>query len=695
MTKKKINILLVDDRPENLLSLAAVLEPLGEHLVCAGSGEEALRRLLDDDFAVMLLDVQMPGMDGFETASYARRLEKTRDVPIIFVTAISKEERYVSRGYAEGAIDFIAKPFDPAHLRSKVSVLVDLHRKSEELRDSEERFRTAFDGAAIGMALTGADERLVQVNHCLAEMTGYSSERLLELSLPKLTYSGDRPAVVAGLWQLFSGESADWHTECRLVGADGATFWVRFNGSLARDAGGRARHAVVQIEDVTERRRAEKELAAARDEALAASRMKSQFVANMSHEIRTPMNGVIGMTDLLLDTSLTDEQRDYADVVRSSGTALLTIIEDILDFSKIEAGKLALERRDFDVHKVVHGVCDAIGHRARDKGVKLTCAVAETVPVRVSGDAGRLRQVLTNLVANAVKFTDRGEVSVGLELAEGTSDTIDLRFSVSDTGIGISPQDVERLFEPFSQADASTTRRHGGTGLGLSIVKQLVTLMGGEVEAHSELHQGSTFSFSARFAPAADLPPEIAAAPGEAAEAAQAARAVTRAATNGSHLGRAEAKAAIPEESGPPTDETGVPAACVLVVEDNPINQTVAVKVLERAGLRAEVAHDGRQAVDMTARRSYSAVLMDCQMPKLDGYGATAEIRLREGSERHTPIIAMTANAMKGDRERCLEAGMDDYLSKPVTPPRLRLVLERWVTMTASAGVETPVAGRN
>ena len=695
MTKEKINILLVDDRPANLLSLAAVLEPLGENLVCAGSGEEALRRLLDDDFAVMLLDVQMPGMDGFETASYARRLEKTRDVPIIFVTAISKEERYVSRGYAEGAIDFIAKPFDPAHLRSKVSVLVDLHRKSEELRDSEERFRTAFDGAAIGMALTGADERLVQVNQCLVEMTGYSAERLLELSLPKLTYSGDRPAVVAGLWQLFSGESADWHTECRLVGAGGGTFWVRFNGSLVRDAGGRPRHAVVQIEDVTERRRAEKELAAARDEALATSRMKSQFVANMSHEIRTPMNGVIGMTDLLLDTSLTDEQRDYADVVRSSGTALLTIIEDILDFSKIEAGKLALERRDFDVHKVVHGVCDAIGHRARDKGVELTCAVAETVPVRVSGDAGRLRQVLTNLVANAVKFTDRGEVSVGLELAEGTSDTIDLRFSVSDTGIGISPQDVERLFEPFSQADASTTRRYGGTGLGLSIVKQLVTLMGGEVEAHSELHQGSTFSFSARFAPAADLPPEIAAAPGEAAEAAQAARAVTRAATNGSHLGRAEAKAAIPEESGPPTDETGVPAACVLVVEDNPINQTVAVKMLERAGLRAEVAHDGRQAVDMTARRSYSAVLMDCQMPKLDGYGATAEIRLREGSERHTPIIAMTANAMKGDRERCLEAGMDDYLSKPVTPPRLRLVLERWVTMTASAGVETPVAGRN
>jgi len=369
MTKEKVNVLLVDDRPENLLSLAAVLEPLGEHLVSAESGEAALKRLLEDDYAAMLLDVQMPGMDGFETASYARQLEKTRHVPIIFVTAIDKEERYVSRGYAEGAIDFIAKPFDPTHLRSKVSVLVDLHRKAGALRESEDRFRTAFDGAAIGMALMGADGRLVQVNRRLVEMTGYSPERLLERSLPNLAYSEDRPAVVAGVWQLFSGESVEWHTEGRLVGAGGATFWARFNGSLVRDAGGRPRHAVVQIEDVTEHRRAEKELAVARDEALAASRMKSQFVANMSHEIRTPMNGVIGMTELLLDTSLTTEQRDYAKVVRSSGEALLTIIEDVLDFSKIEAGKLELEHRDFDVREVVHGVCDLIGHRARDKGV--------------------------------------------------------------------------------------------------------------------------------------------------------------------------------------------------------------------------------------------------------------------------------------------------------------------------------------
>ncbi len=229
---------------------------------------------------------------------------------------------------------------------------------------------------------------------------------------------------------------------------------------------------------------------------------------------------------------------------------------------------------------------------------------------------------------------------------------------MSDTGIGISQPEVERLFEPFSQADASTTRRHGGTGLGLSIVKQLVALMNGEVEARSELHQGSTFSFSAPFEPAADLPPELVAASGEPAEAAMVAQTVTPAATNGNRP-EAEATPRVRENGRAPTDETGTSPACVLVAEDNPINQTVAVKMLERAGQRADVANDGREAVEMLARESYSAVLMDCQMPKLDGYGATAEIRRLEGSERHTPIIAMTANAMQGDRERCLEAGMD------------------------------------
>jgi signal transduction histidine kinase/ActR/RegA family two-component response regulator len=407
--------------------------------------------------------------------------------------------------------------------------------------------------------------------------------------------------------------------------------------------------------DVTERKQAEAallereaELALARDQAVEASRLKSDFLANMSHEIRTPMNAVIGLTGLMLDSPLTAAQREYASAVRSAGEALMDIINDILDFSKIEAGKLRLEPTDFDLRAAIDEVADLLSSKAHEKGLELTTFVGPDVPAFVRGDAGRLRQILTNLVGNAIKFSDRGSVRVRVGATSHTAEVTSLRFDVTDTGIGISPAGQRQLFQAFEQVDSSASRRHGGTGLGLAICKQLVEMMGGEIGLDSTEGRGSTFWF------AVDLP--RAAAPPR--------RRVT-------------------SDPGVARSPRG---ARLLVAEDNPVNQLVAVRMLERLGYRADVAANGLEAVDALMRVDYAAVLMDCQMPELDGYEATREIRRRQGSARRTPVIAMTAAATQGDRDRCFESDMDDYISKPVRAAELDGVLARWIPAEAAAG---------
>ena len=393
-----------------------------------------------------------------------------------------------------------------------------------------------------------------------------------------------------------------------------------------------------------QRRRAVVELAAARDEALEAARLKSQFLANMSHEIRTPMNGVIGMAELLLDTELSEQQRGYASMVRSSGDALLQIINDILDLSKIEAGKLELEHAAFSLSEVVDTAVDMLAENARGKGLELRAFIERRAPVTVVGDRFRLQQILTNLVSNAVKFTAEGEITVRVTEGEPTSEGQRVRFEVSDTGIGIEPGAAGRLFEPFSQADSSTTRTYGGTGLGLSICRELVELMGGEIGATGALGRGSTFWFTA------DLGLEAA----PAAHSASAGAAVT----------------AAPGPDGA--------ALALLVVDDNAVNRTVAAEMLRKRGYRVEVARNGAEAVAATARDRYAVVLMDLHMPIMDGYAATRAIRAAEGNGARTAIVAMTSDTLDSVREACFAAGMDDHLAKPVTGEALAAAIERW-----------------
>ena len=666
---------------------------------------------------------------------------------------------------------------------------------------------------AEGVSLSDDKGYIIYTNPAKDAMFGYEPGELVGKHVTVLNnYPPEENARMVGEVIEELKTRGAWHGEFSNRKKDGTPFTssVRIT---ALEISGKKYWVSVQ-EEVTQRKRAERQLAQAfkelerknreleeaRDQALAAARLKAEFLATMSHEIRTPMNGVIGMTNLLLDTEMTEEQREYAETVRTSGEALLTIVNDILDFSKIEAGKLSIEVLTFDPRATVEDMGEMLAEAAQSKGIELACTVAEDVPTNLRGDPGRLRQILINLVGNAIKFTKKGEVMVRAALAEDGPDHVVVRFDVTDTGIGIPLEARSRLFQSFSQVDGSTTRKYGGTGLGLAICKQLTELMGGKIGVESNPGRGSTFWFTIRCerqpAPACALPPRadlrgrrvlivddnptagailrdlliaqdltsLCAPDGpEALKMLRAAAAEGRPydlalldlqmpgmdglaladsirsdhsldatrlvmLTSFGRRGQAEAArqtgiagylakpvrrthlyscvAAVlaPETEAPsrsfvsPPSMTGTPArTCgrILLAEDNAVNQMVAVRMLEKLGYRGDVAANGLEVLEALSRIPYAAVLMDCQMPEMDGFEATASIRnaereMRTGEVstsfiphpaalRRIPILAMTANAMQGDRERCLAAGMDDYIAKPVKLQDLERALQQWI----------------
>ncbi|MCW5889894.1 MAG: response regulator [bacterium] len=500
--------------------------------------------------------------------------------------------------------------------------------------ESEARFRTLAESAPVMIWFADLAQTLVFANRATREFLG------LDAPVPAPTWQAHVDAE--GLARLRTRAAAPdevWRGEVRLRRADGAWRWILVTTLPRRGSDGRRLGWIGTAVDVTDRQAALEETKRARDVALDAARTKAVFLATMSHELRTPMNGILGMTRLALESEMSDEAREHVATVRSSAEALLTVINDVLDFSKVEAGKLSLETLPFALRPLLDDTLRAFAPICDEKGLTLGCDVAADVPDGLAGDPGRLRQILVNLLGNAVKFTPEGAVRVSVERAGADADGVALRFAIADTGIGIPPEQVDRVFAAFTQADDTTTRRFGGTGLGLAITRQLVTLMGGAIGLESTPGRGSTFHFTA-------------------------------------HFGRADVAAAT---AAPVVPSPAVRPLRVLLAEDNRVNQQVAVRVLEKRGHTVVVADDGRVAVERAGAEPFDLILMDMQMPEMDGLEATAAIRAVEAaSRRRVPIVAMTANALVGDRERCLAAGMDDYLAKPIDFSELDRVLARY-----------------
>lgn len=641
-----VNILIVDDREENIVALEALLTRDDIRIFSTTSPNEALKIAWETHIAIALVDVQMPEMDGFELVEMLKSNPRTKDIMVIFVTAISKETKYAVKGLGTGAVDYLYKPLDPYITSAKVDSFVQLARTQAEIKLKNDELQNysivVKNSADIICSVDAQTLRIENINPAVEGIMGFKPAELLGKSIVSLAIDEHQIPFRKKLGEIIKDNLPFAVFEGRFERFDKRVIWVECRASY------RNKIIFINISDISPQKSYQEQLIKSKENAEYTKKVKETFLANMSHELRTPVNGIIGITSMLLKTELTDQQKGMLDLLETSSKSLLGVINDVLDISKIEAGKFNIIRTANNVYDIIKSVFDLLKFRADEGNIEFLLEIEPDVPQNLMVDSLRLNQILMNLLSNAIKFTERGYVKLKVSVLQRHADKVKLKYSIEDTGIGIPADRINKVFESFEQAEEDTVSKYGGTGLGLAIVKKLVELKGGELTVSSQVGKGSTFSF----------------------------------------INWHTVTAKPIEKAGGKPDRKLVPFVniSVLVAEDNMVNQFMLSKILKDWQVDVDMVDNGRKAIEKLKLKDYDIILMDIHMPELNGYEATKTIRVDfDEPKRSIPIISLSAASFGHEQEEAITAGMNDVLSKPFQPYQLHEKMSKLLNLDVNA----------
>ncbi|MDB4918645.1 response regulator [Mucilaginibacter sp.] len=636
-----VNILIVDDRKENIVALSALLDRDDIRLFSTTSPNEGLKLAWENQISIALIDVQMPEMDGFEFVEMLKSNPRTKDILVIFVTAISKEAKYAVKGFGVGAVDYLYKPLDPFITLAKVDSFIQLAQYHAEIKLKNEELQNmavVVKNSADIICSVDAQTFLIQnINPAVEKIMGFKAAELIGANIINFAIDEQKEPFKAKLNEIVKDGLHSSVSEFRFNTFNNVIIWAECRVAY------RNKMLFLNISDISAQKNFEDQLIRSKESAEYGKKVKETFLANMSHELRTPVNGIIGLTNLLRKTELNEQQNSMIDLLEVSSQSLLGVINDVLDISKIDAGKFKIVRSSHNPNEVIRAVYGLLKFKADENNIEFLLDIDPEIPVNLMIDSLRLNQILMNLLSNAIKFTERGYVKLIVTVLQKNNVKAEIKFTVEDSGIGIPEHRLGGVFESFEQAEDDTAAKYGGTGLGLAIVKKLVELKGGDLIVSSEQGRGSTFSFINWYS-IADKPKD-----------------------------KVETKAAGALEQFENVN--------ILVAEDNLVNQFMLAKMLKDWGIEFEVVDNGRKVLDKLRAKDYDLILMDTHMPELNGYETTKTIRSSfEEPKRSVPIMSLSAAAFDYEKEEAISAGMNDLLSKPFQPHELYVKIKSLLT---------------